>query len=90
MNLLRRLCSVRVGPDILGASFLQGVLTVVGVFTFLAGVLYLPSLEPTRMEAMLFLLLLAVVALLCATLGQLGVVAERLERVARKDTQPRE
>jgi hypothetical protein len=75
MSLLRRILFTH----LFGESVIQAVLTVVGVFTFIAGILYLPSLGPTRMEAFIFMLLLAVFALLCAILGQLAVVAERLE-----------
>ncbi len=79
MAFLRRLCCSRIGPNIFGASVLQPTLTVVGVFTFIAGVLYLPSLGPTRVEMVLALLLLATVALLCTAVGQLAAVLERLE-----------
>lgn len=82
MTAIRRLLTSRVGPDLLGASALQIVLTTVGIFTFIAGALYLPSLEPTRVEAVIALLLLAAVALLCTAVGQLAVVLERLERRA--------
>jgi hypothetical protein len=78
--MLRRLFLTRVGPNLFGASVIEAVLTTVGVFTFLAGVLYLPSLGPTRVETILALLLLAAVALLCHAVGQLAVIAERLER----------
>jgi hypothetical protein len=64
---------------VFGASVLPGVLTAVGVFTFLAGVLYLPSLSPTRMEMILALLLLAAVAMLCHLVGQVAVLIERLD-----------
>jgi hypothetical protein len=74
----------RVGPDVLKASFLQPVLTAVGVFTFLAGAWYLPSLGPSRVEMILALLLLATVALLCTAVGQLAVLVERLDRRADK------
>jgi hypothetical protein len=80
MTLLRRLFLTRVGPNLFGASVIELVLTTVGVFTFLAGVLYLPYLGPTRVEMILALLLLATVALLCHAVGQLAVIAERLER----------
>jgi hypothetical protein len=80
MALLRRLFLAQIGPDLLGASVLGPVLTAVGLFTFLAGVLYLPSLAPTRVEMILALLLLAAVALLCHVAGRLEVIAERLER----------
>jgi hypothetical protein len=48
------------------------------VIVFFAGILYLPSLGPTRVEMILALLLLAAVALLCTAVGQLAVVIERL------------
>jgi hypothetical protein len=75
MTFLRRLFFTR----LFGESVVQGVLTAVGVFIFLAGVLYLPSLAPTRVEMILALLLLAAVAMLCHVVGQLAVVFERLE-----------
>jgi hypothetical protein len=56
MTLLRRLFLTRVGPNVFGASVIQPVLAIVGVFTFLAGVMYLPSLGPTRVEMILALL----------------------------------
>jgi hypothetical protein len=80
MTLLRRLFLTRVGPDRMGASVVQSALTAVGVFTFLAGVLYLPSLGPTRVEMILALLLLAGFALLCHAVGQLAVIVEHLQR----------
>jgi len=86
MKLLRRLFQTRVGPDLLGASVLAPVFTAVGVFTFIAGVLYLPSLVPTRVEMIVILLLLAAVALLCHAVGQLAVIAERLG--PRRDKRP--
>jgi hypothetical protein len=79
MTLLRRLFFARMGPEVTSAAILQPVLTGVGVVTFLAGVLYLPSLEPTRVEMFLLLLLLAAVALLCTAVGQLAVISERLQ-----------
>jgi hypothetical protein len=88
MAMLRRLFLTRVGPDVFGASVVQPTLTAVGVFTFLAGALYLPSLGPTRVELILALLLLAVFALLCTAVGQLAVVIERLEVRDDKDAQP--
>jgi hypothetical protein len=66
-------------------SVLPGVLTAVGVFTFLAGVLYLPSLAPTRMEMILALLLLAAVAMLCHLVGQVAVLIERLDARAEQN-----
>ena len=80
MAMLRRLFLARVGPDLSGAAVVQPVLTAVGVFTFLAGALYLPSLGPTQIEMILGLLLLAAVALLCTAVGQLAVVIEKLDR----------
>jgi hypothetical protein len=79
MALLRRLFTARVGPALAGAAVLQPVMTTVGVFTFLAGVLYLPALGPTRVEMIALLLLLAAVALLCHAVGQLAAILERLE-----------
>jgi hypothetical protein len=76
MTFLRRLFCVR----LFGESVVPGVLTAVGVFTFLAGVLYLPYLGPTRVEMILALLLLAAVAMLCHLVGQLAAVLERLDR----------
>lgn len=84
MTLFRRLFSSRVGPDLFGAAVIQPVMTGVGVFTFLAGVLYLPALAPSRVETILALLLLAAVALLCHAVGQLAAILERLERRADK------
>jgi drug/metabolite transporter (DMT)-like permease len=84
MTLLRRLFARRVGPNLFGASIVQPVLTGVGVFTFLAGVLYLPYLGPTRVEMILALLLLAAVALLCTAVGQLATIIERLDHRADK------
>jgi hypothetical protein len=77
MALLRRLFFGRIGPDLGAASVIQPVLTTVGVFTFLAGAAYLPSLGPTQVEMILGLLLLACVALLCTAVGQLTVLVER-------------
>lgn len=78
MTLIRRVFLGRFGPNLFGAAVLQPILTLVGVFTFFAGVFYLPFLGPTRMEGIICLLLLAILALLCATFGQLVLVAERL------------
>lgn len=79
MSALRRLFTARFGPNVFGASVIQPVLTAVGVCTFLAGVLYLPYLGPTRVEMIMILLLLAAVALLCTAVGLLAAVLERLE-----------
>jgi uncharacterized membrane protein YhaH (DUF805 family) len=79
MLTVRRLLSARVGTNTSAASVIQAVMTTVGVVTFLAGVLYLPTLAPTRVEMFLLLLGLAAVALLCTAVGQLAVVIERLE-----------
>ena len=79
MAFLRRLFTARVGPSLASAAVIQPVMTSVGVFTFLAGALYLPSLGPTRIEMIVVLLLLAAVALLCTAVGQLAAILERLE-----------
>ena len=79
MAFLRRLFTARVGPNLCGAAVVKPVMTTVGVFTFLAGALYLPSLGPTRVEMIVVLLLLAAVALLCTAVGQLTAVLERQE-----------
>jgi hypothetical protein len=80
MRLLRRLFFGRVGPELASAAVIQPVMACVGVFTFLAGVLYLPTLAPTRVEMIGLLLMLAAVALLCTAVGQLTAVLERLDR----------
>ena len=79
MTTIRRLFTSRVSPNLFGAAVVQPTLTAVGVFTFLAGALYLPALGPTRVELILVLLLLAAVALLCTAVGQLAAILERLE-----------
>ena len=81
---LCRLLTTRVGSGVSAAAVVQGVLTAVGVFTFVAGALYLPTLGPTRVEGMVFLLLLAVFTLLCTAVGQLAVVVERLDARDRR------
>lgn len=86
MTALRRLLSARVGTTASAASVLQAVLTTVGVVTFLAGVLYMPALAPTRVEMFILLLGLATVALLCTAVGQLAVLVERLD--ARESDSP--
>jgi cation transporter-like permease len=88
MALFRRLFLTSIGPDLFGATVLAPVLTGVGVFTFLVGTLFLPSLGPTRVEMILILLLLAAVALLCTAVGQLAVVIERLDRRPDKTCPP--
>ena len=80
MAFLRRILAARVGPDLGSAAVIQPVMTTVGVFTFLAGALYLPSLGPTRVEMIVVLLLLAAVALLCTAVGQFTAIHERLGR----------
>ncbi|MBX7104744.1 MAG: hypothetical protein K1X57_11730 [Gemmataceae bacterium] len=80
MSFVRRLFLSRVGPELTGGSVIQPVMTTVGVFTFIAGLLYLPALTPTRVEMIALLLLLAAVALLCHAVGQLTVIVERLQR----------
>ena len=86
MTRLRRMFLARIGPDIFSAKVISPILTAVGVFTFLAGALYLPSLAPSRIELIMCLLLLAAVALLCTAVAQLAVVVERLETRADKST----
>jgi hypothetical protein len=78
MSAIWRLFTRPVVSRSFGASALQGVLTSVGVFTFLAGAFYLPSLGPTRIEAIFALLLLGIFALMCTAVGQLTVILERL------------
>ena len=84
MTWLRRLLLTH----LFGESVIQWVLTSVGVFTFLAGVLYLPFLGPSRVEMILALLLLAAVALLCHVVGQLALIADRLDAQAAKNAAP--
>jgi hypothetical protein len=88
MRFLSRVFRARVGPDLGSASVIQPILTAVGVFTFLAGALYLPTLAPTRVEMIIILLLLAAVALLCTAVGQLAVVVERLEKQPADAAEP--
>ena len=88
MTRLRRLFTTRVGPELGSATVIQPVMTTVGVFTFLAGALYLPSLGPTRVEMVLALLLLAAVALLCTAVGLLAAILERLESRRDEYTKP--
>lgn len=83
MSAIRRILSARFGTSTPAAAVIQAVMTVVGMFTFIAGVLYLPTLAPTRVEAILLLLGLAAVALLCTAVGQLAVVIERLDSRAK-------
>lgn len=80
MCAVRRLLTARIESKYSSASVLQAVLTTVGVITFVAGVLYLPTLGPSRVEAILAYLLLATVTLGCTAVGQLGVVIEKLEK----------
>lgn len=87
MTLLRRLFFTRMGPNIFGASVIQSILTGIGVFTFLAGAIYLPYLGPTRVEMIVVLLLLAILALGCTAVGQLAVLIERLEELEDKKGQ---
>src|SRR5262245_35230926 len=88
MALLRRLLFTRVGPNLSAAAVIQPALAVVGVFTFVAGGLYLPSPRPTVVEAVMILLLLAAVALLCTAVGQLSAVLERLDARADRPAAP--
>src|SRR5262249_45149110 len=84
MTVLARFFTTR----LFGESVIAIMFTAIGVFTFLAGVFYLPALSPTRMEMILALLLLAAVALLCHGVGQLAVVIERLDTLAAGRTKP--
>jgi hypothetical protein len=79
MTLLRRLLFSRVVPNLFAASVIQPLLTAIGIFTFLAGALYLPSLDPTRIQFIMGLLLLGVFALLCTSVGLLAKIVARLE-----------
>jgi hypothetical protein len=80
MNIVRRLLMTRIGTKATAASIIQAALTATGVFTFIAGTLYLPALSPTRVEMFLVLLMLAAVALLCTAVGQLAAIGEKLNR----------
>lgn len=79
MSRLRQLFATPVWSDRAGAAGMRAVLTGIGVFTFLFGTYGLQYLGPTRMEAVLALLLLAVFAMMCATLGQVIVLVELLD-----------
>lgn len=80
MSRLRALLATTVIPDRSTPHLVRGVLTGVGVFTFLFGVFGLQYLAPTRVEMILALLLLATFAVASAGLGQLVVIADLLER----------
>lgn len=84
MSGIRRLLRTRLGSNLRISTVIQSVLTGTGVFTFIAGVLYLPTLGPTQVEAILGLMLLAILALACTAVGQLTRVVELLE--ARSQT----
>lgn len=83
MALLRRLFLTRVGPDALGPRVIQPLMTGVGLFVLLAGAIYLPVLNPNRVEMVMVMLLLLAVALLCHAVGLLTVIAERAESERR-------
>lgn len=85
---IRALFATTVLPARSEPHLIRGVLTCVGVFTFLFGVLGMPFLAPTRVESIILLLLLAAVALLCATLGQAVVIAAHLESRAEPVPEP--
>lgn len=85
MSRVRALLSTAVLSAGSEAYLVRGVLTGVGVFTFLAGVLILPALAPTRVELFILLLLLGVFALASAAVGQLAVVVYLLEKRAAAD-----
>ena len=82
MSRLRRLFTTPLIPEHTGPYLIRAVLTGVGVFTFLFGTFGLQYLEPTRVEAILALLLLGVFAMASAGLGHLVVIADLLERQA--------
>jgi hypothetical protein len=86
MTLLRRLFFGRIGPDVSSAAIIQPIMTAIGVFTFIAGVLYLPTLAPSRVEMIGLLLLLALFAMMSHAVGQIAVIVERLNR--REDKSP--
>jgi hypothetical protein len=85
MSRLRSLLTTAVIPDRSAPHLIRGMLTGVGVFTFLFGVFGLPYLAPTRVEMVVALLLLATFAVASAALGQLVVIADLLERRALAD-----
>jgi hypothetical protein len=77
MSLLRRFFTQKVGLVLGSAAVVPPVITAEGVFPFLAGSLDLPTLEPTKVELMILLLLLASVALLCHAVVQLAIILAR-------------
>ncbi|QDU20481.1 hypothetical protein [Urbifossiella limnaea] len=80
MSRVRALFATTVVPERSTPRLIRGVLTGIGVFTFLFGVFGLQFLAPTRVEMVLALLLLATFAVASAALGQLVVIADHLER----------
>jgi hypothetical protein len=80
MSRVRTLLATTIVPERSVPQVIRGVLTGVGVFTFLVGVFGLQYLAPTRVEMILALLLLATFAVASAALGQLVVIADLLER----------
>ncbi|MFO0800779.1 MAG: hypothetical protein U0804_25210 [Gemmataceae bacterium] len=80
MSRVRALFAATVVPARSTPHLIRGVLTGVGVFTFLFGVFGLQFLTPTRVEMVLALLLLATFAVASAALGQLVVIADHLDR----------
>jgi hypothetical protein len=78
MSRLRALLATPVFADATTPYLIRGVLTGIGVFTFLFGVFGLQFLAPTRVEMILALLLLGIFAMTAAGLGQLVVIADRL------------
>ncbi len=68
------------GPNLFGAQAVRGLLFVIGIFTFVGGVLYLPALRLTQGEGIISFFLLLAVMLLCVTVGQLFVIVELLEK----------
>ena len=80
MSRFRSVLATPVLADGTTPYLIRAVLTGVGVFTFLFGTFGLQYLAPTRVEMILALLLLGVFAMTAAGLGQLVVIADRLER----------
>jgi hypothetical protein len=79
VTLLGRLFASRIVTSLFGGSVVRPLLTAIGLFTFLAGGFYLLTLEPTRMQLIMGILLLAVFALLCTAVGQLATAIDRLD-----------
>ncbi len=83
MSRVRQLLLTPVRPGLTPAAVVSRVMTAAGVFTFVAGTLYLPSLNPTQIEAIVVLLLLGILAVSCAAFGQLAILVERIAQQDR-------